>query len=91
MSLRTPLALQHPINVEGSDVTELQIRRPKLKDLKGLNLADLESLSGEALIQLISSLAEIPPSSAEQIDVADFDAIGDMIQSFFPEPKKTGD
>lgn len=81
MSKTETVKLTEPIKAHGEDVTELHLRRPKLKDLRGLNLANLD---GGMMIDLVAKLADIPPSAAGEIDAADFDAIGEVFNRFFP-------
>lgn len=83
----TTISLKHSIEVEGEKVNKLTLRRPKLKHLKGV---DLQHMDGETIILLVSRLADIPPSSVEEIDGADLDAIGEVIGNFFGQSPATG-
>ncbi len=81
------ITLKHLIQVEGEEVKELTLRRPKLKHLKGINL---DQMNGEAIIDLVAKLADIPPSSAEEIDGEDLAAISEVIGGFFGPSRATG-
>ncbi|MGB0683407.1 MAG: phage tail assembly protein [Magnetovibrionaceae bacterium] len=79
--------LTQPILVEGKETSELTFQRPKLKHLKKLPLDDL---TGDGLIVLIAALANITPKEAGEIDMADMDAISEVITDFLPKKALAG-
>jgi len=84
----TVIKLKHAIQVEGINITELTLRRPKLKHLRGINL---DQMTGDSIIELISRLADIPPSSTEDIDGEDIEAVSEVIGGFFGPSPAIGD
>lgn len=87
MAGEVTIELSHPIEAHGKEVNELKLRRPRLKDLKGINM---ENITGDLMIDLVARLAEIPPSAAGEIDAGDFEAIGEAFNVFFPQKKAPG-
>ncbi|MEX2630031.1 MAG: phage tail assembly protein [Tistlia sp.] len=88
----TTVKLTYPIEAHGKTLTELVLRRPTLGTLKHLKLSDnmTAELSGDDLISIVASLAGIPPSSAEQIDVDDLEEVGKAVAGFFEKSPPTG-
>ena len=83
----TVIHLRYPI-VHGSEtIHELAFRRPKLKDLKG---CDLANLNGDVIIALLSRLSGQPPSVIGELDAADMEAAGGVIEGFFAPSPATG-
>lgn len=87
MSPKYTIKLSQPIEAHGEEVTELHLRRPKLKDLKGISL---DNITGDLMIDLVAKLAGIPPTAAGEIDAADFDVIGEAFNVFFPQKMPGG-
>jgi len=81
------IKLSHPIEAHGAEVSELTLRRPRLKDLKGISM---DNITGDLMIELVARLAEIPPSAAGEIDAGDFEAIGEAFSAFFPKRPASG-
>lgn len=67
-------------------VTELRFRQPKLKHMKMLDGAkgnfDIMGL-------VIVSLCDLRPGLVDELDPADFDDIGKIIENFFPKSQQT--
>ncbi len=87
MAAKHIIKLTESIEAHGEMVTELELRRPKLKDLKGMNF---DNITGDLMIDLIAKLADIPPTAAGEIDAADFEVIGEMFDVFFPNKSARG-
>ena len=77
--MNTKIVLQHPIKVDGVEVSELSLRRPKVRDLQ-----KIESVSGEIskVVALASALADLSPEQVAEIDAADFVKISEAVAGF---------
>ncbi len=76
---RETITLQYPVTVDGEEITELHIRRPKMADMKRgqKHKDDLEKS-----IHLIADLAEVTPKVVEELDTADFAAVSAKVGEF---------
>lgn len=76
---RETITLQYPVTVDGEEITELRIRRPKMADLKRgqKHKNDLEKS-----IHLIADLAEVSPMVVEELDAADFATVSAKVGEF---------
>jgi len=84
----TTVVLSVPVTVEGETITELSIRRPKVRDLRTLEEATQVKPSqldqGAALLSL---LAGIPEAAVEEMDATDFARASEVIAGFFEGAK----
>lgn len=78
------ITLGIPVFIDGSTITELSIRRPKVRDLRTLEQATQGKSSqldqGAALLSL---LAGIPEAAVEEMDATDFARASEVIAGFF--------
>ena len=78
------ITLGIPVFIDGSTITELSIRRPKVRDLRALEEATQVKPSqldqGAALLSL---LAGIPEAAVEEMDATDFARASEVIAGFF--------
>ena len=65
----TTIELKHPITVDGVEIKEINLRRPKAVDLEVMDKAPGEV--GKAIL-LISNLAELPLDKIRELDGEDF-------------------
>ncbi len=79
--------LKHPIVLKNKDTDEVietikavAIQRPKGKHLRRIGKIREES---EQTFSLISDLAQLPPSTVDELDGEDFIGIGEIIEGFF--------
>ncbi len=72
--------LQYPITVDGQEVTEIALRRPKVRDM--LAVEKLEGSDGARELRLLANLAELPPETLEELDVADYQALQQVYAGF---------
>ena len=82
------VALCIPLSVDGNTITELSIRRPKVRDLRVLEEATGDK--GTQLDQgaaLLSLLAGIPEPAVEEMDATDFARASEVIAGFFEGAK----
>ncbi|MDO5643675.1 MAG: phage tail assembly protein [Paracoccus sp. (in: a-proteobacteria)] len=73
------IKLQYPVTVDGEEITELHIRRPKMRDVKR---AQKHKDDVERSMGLIADLAEISPRAVEELDAADFTAVSKIVGEF---------
>lgn len=71
--------LKHPITIGGSDLLEVTLRRPKARDLRRF---DAGSGNIAQSIDLMSDLAELPPSTIDELDAEDFQALSGILSGF---------
>jgi hypothetical protein len=84
-------ALSDPIEHDGRLITEVQISKPKVKDLKRMNAA-LDGVTDQLDqgIVLAATLTGLPVEVIEELDADDFTAISEVIADFFPQAKAPG-
>lgn len=79
MSDRTQYDLRYPVTVGGETVTRLALRRPKTRDLIRAQKSKDEL---EKIAAMIGDLAEVSPAVVQELDAADFAAVGELIGNF---------
>jgi len=81
--------LIHPFvwDEDEGEVTEIEFRRPKGKDLKKIKQGDYPI---EETMKMASRLSDIPAPFFDELDGEDVVGIGELIDTFLPEPQKTG-
>lgn len=93
MSTPITIELAVPLTVDGNVITELSIRRPRVRDLRALEEATEGKSSqldqGAVLVALLSGF---PEAAVEEMDAADFARASEVIGGFFGEARapKTG-
>lgn len=76
--------LSEAVKAHGEEISELTLRPPRARDLRVLDDPNLGH-HGKSLA-LISRLADIPISSAEQLSIQDYDQVSKVIDVFFEVP-----
>jgi hypothetical protein len=75
------IELQFPIDFEGGKLSKVGLRRPKVADVvkarKGLKD------EAEQEVALIAKLSGLPPAAIEDLDVADYKKIQEVLSGFF--------
>lgn len=85
------LPLSEPIDAhEEKGLTELKLYRPKGKDLRKINIADLQTISYPDMMKYIEVCGRIPSSSVDMMDGADVVAGAKIIQDFLTNSRPTG-
>ena len=73
--------LQYPIDFEGGKHSKVELRRPTVSDVvkarKGLKD------EAEQEVALISKLSGLPPAAIEDLDVADYKKLQEVLSGFF--------
>ena len=89
--------LKYSIPIPGKDgdinINELHLGRLKAKHLRLLpsNFTDGDGqLSPADVIPLIAGLADIPETSADEIDISDLPEVAESLQSFLGDSLETG-
>lgn len=90
----TRITLSHPIEAHGETVSEIELREPTLAVLDGVHLVVEQSgavrIDLGDLHRLIAGMAQIPPSSARQIRLADVGPALDRVMDFLPASRPGG-
>lgn len=71
--------LEYPFDFKGERVTELTLRRPKMRDLKK-SQAFKDDL--DKSLRMIADLAEVDPKLVEELDPQDFGRLADIVGEF---------
>lgn len=78
--------LKVPLEHGDDVISELRFRKPKLKHLKMLDGA---KGNFEILSRMIVTLCDVRAGLVDELDPADFDEIGKIIEGFFPKHQQT--
>lgn len=81
------IKLSAPILVDGRSVTVLRLRRPKARDLRVIKNM-LDQMSG--MLDLAAACADVPPSSIDQLELPDTNAVLEVIAGFMQPSPETG-
>ena len=77
--MNTKIVLQHPIKMDGVEVSELSLRRPKVRDLERM---DKQPGQIAKAVTMVADLAELSPDQVREIDGEDFIAIAELLGDF---------
>ena len=84
MSKPISIVLSEPIAWEGRKITELSLRRPKVRDLRTMEETATtrpgQLDQGAAMVALLTGL---PEGAVEELDAADFTKVSEAIAGFF--------
>lgn len=82
--------LQAPIEAHGEPLTELNLRRPTVQEVRAIKALPYKidkneevSLDMDVAAKYIAVCAGIPPSSVNQLDLADLNTLSWQVASFF--------
>ncbi|MBT9263585.1 phage tail assembly protein [Pseudomonas sp. MG-9] len=85
--------LQVAIEAHGEPVTELTLRRPTVQEVRAIKALPYKidknedvSLDMDVAAKYIAVCAAIPPSSVNQLDLSDLNALSWAVASFFMSP-----
>lgn len=78
------MKLAHPMIVGGVELTELHLRRPKVRDR--LIVDKMNASDAEKEIALVANLAELSREAVEELDLADYAQIQKELQDFLLSP-----
>lgn len=76
----TKIELKFPITIDGTKVSVLQLRRPKVRDMLGVEKGAQNDAEKE--IHLFANLCEITPEQILELDMADYAGLQKAYQGF---------
>jgi hypothetical protein len=79
----TKVKLASPVIVDGKEVIEISLRRPKVRDRLAVERSSASDAEKE--VQLIANLAELPVEAIEDIDLADYAKLQRALTNFLSE------
>lgn len=74
------MELVYPISVDGKEIKEVELRRPKVKDLKIAAKIGKDAMEQETV--LIANLADLPTCAIEEMDLSDYTQLQEQLKSF---------
>ena len=79
------LKLTSPLEVNRKPISEIEIHRPKVKDLRAIDraIADVEDQFDQATI-IAEHLTGIPRAAFEEMDATDFATLSETVNRFLP-------
>lgn len=88
--------LKVPITAHGEQLTELEVRRPTTKEVRGfkalpytLSENSMPVVEPDVVCKYIAVCAAIPLTSVEQLDLADLNGLAWILIGFFMTPAST--
>ena len=88
--MSSAVKLQVAIEAHGESLTELNLRRPTVQEVRAIKALPYKidkseevSLDMDVAAKYIAVCAGIPPSSVNQLDLADLNALSWAVASFF--------
>uniref|UniRef100_A0AAU7YKY0 Phage tail assembly protein n=1 Tax=Wolbachia endosymbiont of Oeneis ivallda TaxID=3171168 RepID=A0AAU7YKY0_9RICK len=79
------IKLTEPIKIDGILISELTLRRPKVRDR--LAVERMGNSDAEKEVALIANLASISREAVEELDLADYSKIQEVLQGFLSQQK----
>ena len=75
-----PLSLKYPVTHDGTEYTELRMRRAKARDSRDAQRGGGSSADSE--IRLFANLCEVAPAVIEELDMADYMSLQRSYEAF---------
>lgn len=86
MTDTTRVTLARPLQLEDRFVTEVTIRRPKVRDLRALEKAREPGFTElDQGIAMAAALCDLPLAAMDEMDASDFAAISEVLGGFLPK------
>lgn len=86
MTDTTRVTLACPLQLEDRMVTEVTIRRPKVRDLRALEKGrEPGSTELDQGIAMAAALCDLPLAAMDEMDASDFAAISEVLGGFLPK------
>lgn len=82
------IELSHPVEAEGRTISELTMRRPKVRDERDARRAAAGD-DAEAELMLLANLCEVAPETIHEMDLADYRSLQTAFLGFFPPAAPT--
>lgn len=93
MAVSDPIKLSSPIQAHGEEITELTLRRPTTEEARAIKALPYKidadeavSLDLDVAAKYIALCAAVPPSSVNQLDLADLNSLAWVVAGFFMTP-----
>lgn len=77
------ITLDMPIQVEGREITQVTLRRPKVGDIRRMDKQGGSDL--EKTLWLLSTLGELTPEEVDELDGGDLEKLADVVGDFTGE------
>lgn len=74
------IKLDHPITANGATVSELRMRRPKVRDMRRARKGNADDADQE--VRLFADLCEVSPDDIDALDLADYDKLQEAFRGF---------
>ena len=85
MSKPKTVRLSQPIDWDGKTVTDVQVRRPKVKHLRAMERDTKEAASQiDQGVAMAALLTELPIEVIDEMDAVDFASVSEVIAGFLP-------
>ncbi len=81
------IKLKHPITHGAETITELELRRPKAKDMRDL---PLQGMGMDHMLDLAGRCAGQPPSVINELDIEDVMQVAEVVGNFMTNGLPTG-
>jgi len=86
MTDTTRVTLAYPLQLEDRMITEVAIRRPKVRDLRAMEKArEPGSTDLDQGIAMAAALCDLPLAAMDEMDASDFAAISEVLGGFLPK------
>lgn len=79
------ILLNEPITAGGSVISELTLRRLKVRDYLAIDRLDGSDLARE--VALTANLASVTKEAIEELDITDYVKVQEILKGFFLAPK----
>lgn len=86
----TTIKLINPIKIDGKEISEITLRRPKVRDRLAVDRLAVDRLAvdrsnlsdAEKEVQLNANLSDVPREAIEELDLADYSKIQKVLSDF---------
>jgi hypothetical protein len=86
MSATEKLKLDHPFTADGKMLTEVSIRRPKVKDIRSVDKVKGEGDLQQGIVT-VSLLTGLSVEALDDMDAGDFARVSEVVGGFFDKLK----
>lgn len=87
------LKLEYPQDIASKIYSELRLRRPKAKHMRGIKMTESDGVSGMdfgAALDLASRLADVSPAVIDELEYEDTHRLGEVVGLFFESSPSAG-
>ena len=86
--------LEYPFEWDGTEISEVTVRRPKGNDLRAIEALerDKDASESDRSFGALARLSDIPLEAFDEMDGADIASLSEVVSGFFPKAqrRKTG-